>query len=104
LTCPGVPQKLLNYMAAARPIVSFEGSRWILEHGRTGWLVENGDERAFADGVLRLLDDPRLAASLAMSARAVVLERYDWDRIASRVERVYRRLTEGAPVRKLRHG
>jgi glycosyltransferase involved in cell wall biosynthesis len=92
LRCTGVPQKLLNYMAAARPIVSYEGSRWILEHGRTGWLVEDGDERAFAEGVLRLLADPSLAASLAMTARDVALERYDWDRMAARVERVYDRL------------
>jgi glycosyltransferase involved in cell wall biosynthesis len=92
LSCTGVPQKLLNYMAAARPIVSFEGSRWILEHGRTGWLVEDGNDRSFADGVLRLLGDPSLAASLAMTARDVVLERYDWDRMATRVERVYGRV------------
>jgi len=99
--CTGVPQKLLNYMAAARPIVSFEGSRWILEHGRTGWLAEDGNDRSFADGVLRLLGDPSLAASLAMSARDVVLKRYDWDRIAGRVERVYGRLSARS---ERRHG
>jgi glycosyltransferase involved in cell wall biosynthesis len=35
--CDGVPQKLMNYMAAARPTVSFAGSAAHLRHGETGW-------------------------------------------------------------------
>ena len=49
----GTPQKLLNYMAAGKPIVSFAGSGAILEHGLNGWLVPGDDDVLFADAALR---------------------------------------------------
>lgn len=56
--CPGVPMKLLNYMASGAPIVSFEGSSRYLVDGQSGIVVPNEDVRSFAAGVLGLLADP----------------------------------------------
>lgn len=91
--CGGVPQKLLNYMAAGKPIVSFAGSAKVLEHGLTGWLVPDEDVRAFGQGVLHLLREPRLAAQLGANARRHVMTHYGWDRAANLVEAVYDRVT-----------
>ena len=88
--CAGVPQKLLNYMAAGKPIVSFEGSSWVLEHGKTGWLVEDHDLQGFAEGVLRLLDDRALAGSLGTAARELVTRQFSWDHAASAIDSSYR--------------
>ena len=44
--------------------------------GETGLLVPPGNARALADAIVRLLDDPALARSLAERARPRVLERY----------------------------
>ena len=93
--CGGVPQKLLNYMAAGKPIVSFAGSGRVLEHGRTGWLVPDEDVHAFGEGVLHLLEHPRLAAELGANARGEVVRRYSWDHSATLVEAVYDRVTHG---------
>ncbi|HEX5386557.1 MAG TPA: glycosyltransferase family 4 protein [Gemmatimonadales bacterium] len=90
--CAGVPQKLLNYMAAGRPIVSFAGSGAVLEHGRTGWLVPDGDTAAFGRAVLHLLDEPALAESLGAAARRHVADNYSWDRTGANVEAVYQRM------------
>lgn len=90
--CAGVPQKLLNYMAAAKPIVSFAGSGQVLEHGRTGWLVPDEDPDAFGNAVLHLLAQPRLAEALGAAARRQVVEHYSWDRTARLVEVVYERV------------
>ncbi|TVP48083.1 MAG: glycosyltransferase family 1 protein [Gemmatimonadales bacterium] len=87
--CDGIPQKLLNYMAAGCPIVSFAGSAGYLEHGVTGWVVSNGDVEALADGIGHLLDHPRLARGLGEAARHLVVNRYSWDRTAEKVEQVY---------------
>lgn len=89
IDCNGVPQKLLNYMAAGKPIVSFAGSAVGLEHGGTGLLVPDGDVGAFARGVLELFDDPPAARAMGERARRSVVEECSWERTAERVERVY---------------
>jgi glycosyltransferase involved in cell wall biosynthesis len=86
--CDGVPQKMLNYMAAGVGIVSCEGSAALLEHEVTGLVVRNDDDEAFADAMLRLLDHPELRRSLGGHAREAVRAR-TWDATAERVESVY---------------
>lgn len=89
--CDGIPIKLLNYMAAGRPIVSFAGSAPVLCHDRSALLVEDGDTDAFAEAVLALLVDPARAARLGETARREAERNHRWDAIAHRVERAYRR-------------
>jgi glycosyltransferase involved in cell wall biosynthesis len=88
--CDGLPQKLLNYMAAAVPIVSFDGSAAHLEHERTGIRVADGDTVGMADAIERLLDDRALAKRLGHAAREQVRRDFSWDGVAARAERVYR--------------
>lgn len=90
--CDGLPMKLLNYMAAALPVVSFRGSARGLEHGRSAWIVEDGDVDGFADGIVRLLRDRELARRLGTAARARVASEASWERTALQVETVYRML------------
>jgi glycosyltransferase involved in cell wall biosynthesis len=58
----GLPQVLLEAMAAATPIVATDvgGVSAALEHGAAGILVAPGDRDALVDGVLRMVDDPAL--------------------------------------------
>lgn len=90
--CDGVPQKLMNYMAAGCPIVSFAGSAAHLRHGVTGWIVESADPAALANGVLHLLDTPELARDLGRAAREAARRDFSWERTAEKVENVYRRM------------
>jgi glycosyltransferase involved in cell wall biosynthesis len=87
VVCPGIPQKLLNYMAAALPTVSFEGSATILRHEETGLIVENGDVEAFAGAIVRLADSYDLRRRLGIAARALIEAEYDWERVAVTFER-----------------
>ncbi len=87
--CPGIPQKLLNYMAAGKAIVSSAGSAKVLEHERTGLIVPNGDADAFAHALLRLADDPALARSLGDSARIDVERTYSWQQSADTLQGIY---------------
>ena len=109
--CPGIPQKLLNYMAAARGIVSFAGSAKLLRDDLTGLVVANRDTDAFARAIVRLADDPTLARRLGNTARAEVIDTATWDRAAVNCEAVYRMLLEGcrqsagsAGFSRLQHG
>ena len=94
MDCDGIPQKLLNYMSAGRPTVSFAGSAPCIEHGKTGWVVTNGDVDAFADGVLNLLDDPDLAERLGRAAQAAVDAQFTWQIAAEKAENLYHRILD----------
>lgn len=87
--CDGVPVKLLNYMAAARPVVSFDSSAPGVRHGETGWLAPGGDDDALGTGMVALLNDPGLATKLGQAARRQVVEHSSWDRAAQICEGVY---------------
>ena len=92
VNCDGIPQKMLNYMAAGRGIVSFETSRGPLEDERTGLVVPDGNITAFANAVLRLLREPGLADALGSAARREVVAHHGWRDVAGKVTSVYRQL------------
>lgn len=104
IDCAGVPQKLLNYMAAGVPVVSFRGAAPVIRHERTGLCVPDEDTDAMAAAIERLLCDRVLAQRLGTAARRWVRRTRSWDRAAEEVEAVYRRVLEagrgtGARVR-----
>jgi len=88
--CDGIPLKLLNYMAAARPVVSFRGSAPGVEHGRNGWLVDKGDVSGFARGIQALVDDPKMARAIGERSRRHVEEHHSWAAMSEAAELVFR--------------
>jgi glycosyltransferase involved in cell wall biosynthesis len=92
--CDGIPQKLLNYMAAGKAIVSFEGSAKNIEDGKNGLIAGNHDIHAFAECVMRLLENSELRFRLGTAAKKRVETNYCWDKVAEKVEGVYRKLVD----------
>jgi glycosyltransferase involved in cell wall biosynthesis len=90
--CHGIPVKLLNYMAAGIPVVSFAGSAPGVRHGESGWLVPDGDIDGFAQGALTLMGNARLADALGSGARRFVEAQHSWGRSAEMLEKIFRRL------------
>jgi len=90
IRCDGIPQKLLNYMAAGMPIATFEGSAAPVRHEVTGLCVPDGDTAAMADAMDRLLTDRGLARTLGDAAREQARREFSWEQVAARVEQVYR--------------
>ena len=84
-----LPSKMFEAMAAARPILlAVDGeARALVERAGAGLCVPPEDGTALAEAVERLRSDPALAARLGAQGRAHVLEHYDRERIAARVER-----------------
>ena len=92
--CPGFPVKLLNYMAAGKPIVVFEGSAKGLQHLHSALVVPDHDWQALGYGMLTLLQDPALARSLGYNARQWAHEHLSWPTLAEKIENVYYELLE----------
>ena len=90
--CDGLPQKLLNYMAAGKPVVSFEGSAKHLVDGEHGVVVADNDTEAFAAAIDQLLADTAFASRLGEAGRRMVLSRLSWGAAADEIEAVYHRM------------
>jgi len=89
---PGHPIKLLNYMAAAKPIVCFEGAAKGVRHMHEAYVVPDHDWQELGRGILALLRDPELAARLGEGAKAAVTRDFDWSQLCRRVEEIYESL------------
>ncbi|HET7559693.1 MAG TPA: 1,4-alpha-glucan branching protein domain-containing protein, partial [Limnochordia bacterium] len=61
----------------------------VVEHERTGLLVEPGNADAWAAALARLLDDPELRRRLSARAAADVRARWGWDKVAQATEALY---------------
>jgi 1,2-diacylglycerol 3-alpha-glucosyltransferase len=90
--CPGHPVKLLNYMLAGRPIVSFSGGAKGVRHLHDAYIVPNHDCEGLGNGIVTLLNDRLLAAKLGANARATVLANFDWRHICARIAGIYDKL------------
>lgn len=90
----GTRLKILEALAAGCPVVSTPlGAEGLaLRPERELLLAE--DAPGFAQQVLRLLAEPALAQRLARAGRERV-QRYDWEQIAPRLERVYQDTLRG---------
>ncbi|HEY3412714.1 MAG TPA: glycosyltransferase [Armatimonadota bacterium] len=83
----GTRLKILEAMAAGRPVVSTSlGAEGLETRDREHLLIADTSSD-FAESILQILRDDALAASLARSARALVEERYDWGILVRRLER-----------------
>jgi glycosyltransferase involved in cell wall biosynthesis len=93
-----MPGTLLECFAAGIPAVATKagGIPYIIDHGRTGMLVDLDDHGAMADHVIRLLEDPDLAERMTQAAHAE-LEKYAWTNIRHEWLAVYRELANRAP-------
>lgn len=99
-SCPGFPVKLLNYMAASKPIVCYAGSAKGLRDQAEALVVQDNDWEGFGRAILRLLQDRRLAADLGAQARQAMGLRFDWSVLAQQIEEVYEAVLDS---RKGRH-
>lgn len=88
-SCPGIPVKLLNSMAASRAIVCASGSAKCVCHGYNAYVARNDDADDLADGIELLLSNESLRAELGRRARASLDGIYDWDTIGLATGLVY---------------
>jgi len=90
----GFPLKVLEYLAAGRPVIA-TGTTNVRAlfadrtHLRT---VPPADPPALAAALREVLGDPAAAAAMAGRGRALVLERYTWQRHADHLDGIFREL------------
>ncbi len=85
------PLKLYEYMAAGKAIVASRSGQIadVIEHGKTGLLVQPGNVHDLAEAITQLLQNAALRERLGRAARRQALANHTWDSYISRLEAVY---------------
>ena len=89
----------LEAAACGTPVVASDvgGLRSLVDHGRTGYLVEEPDPEAYAAWVRQILAEPLLAERLSTGS-VLRARRYTWARAAHLLVDIYADLTAGRLV------
>ena len=97
----GFPMVLLEAMGCGLPLVSFDcqtGPADIIQDGKNGLLVPDGDIKGLAAALNRLIEDPALRRQMG-AAGVELAKEYAPDRIAARWEHLFEELQQ-APRRR----
>ena len=91
----GLPLALLEAMAAGRAILATDvgeiGS--VLDHGRAGMIVEPNRSDKLAAGMLHLIEQPELCATMARQAQTLAKNNYSRAHMATQYQQAYRTLS-----------
>jgi glycosyltransferase involved in cell wall biosynthesis len=93
-TAEGFSNSILEYMAAARPVVATAvgGAREAIVEGETGFLVPAGDDALLGARVASLLKEPGRARLMGERGRRVVSEKFSCEAQLSNAEALYEEL------------
>lgn len=85
--------KIMEYMAAGKPIVSFDLKETRFSAQAAAVFVPPNDERAFAEATAGLMDDPEQRARMGKFARARVENELQWSVVGKNLLTAYRFLS-----------
>jgi glycosyltransferase involved in cell wall biosynthesis len=89
----GFPNVILEAMAARLPVISVPAgdAASVVEHGKTGYVVEADDTRSLAAFMTQLAQTPALRKRLGEAGRKRVEQEYSYESLADRLMEVFQR-------------
>lgn len=84
------PGSIMEAFACGLPVVTTRvgGIPYMVQEGETGILVNPGDHRDLARGVIKLLEDQNLSRNLSRNGRKIA-EEHSWNSVLSRLIQLY---------------
>ena len=100
----GFSNSILEYMAAARPVVVTDvgGAREAIIDGESGYIVPPGDDEAMAGRIIALLEDGERARAMGERGRQIVEQRFSCAAQLAATEALYERLLAASAPRAAR--
>jgi glycosyltransferase involved in cell wall biosynthesis len=88
----GCPNAVMEAMACGLPVVAMEAGDipYLVEEGRTGFVVPQGEETTFAERICQLLRDDELCMSMGMAAQRKAEREFRLERLVSETLAVYK--------------
>jgi len=92
------PMAIAEAMAAGVPVVTSNrcGMPYMIDEGKTGFLVDPDDIEALADRMRILLTDVELRSKIGEAARHLAKERFHPDSVAQKTKKVYEEILKKA--------
>jgi glycosyltransferase involved in cell wall biosynthesis len=93
----GISNAIMEYMALGKPVLATRGggTAEIVMDGETGWLVDERDPSALAEGIERLLSDEALRRGMGRAGHARLVAEFTLERLASAHRNLYDELMAG---------
>ncbi len=87
----------LEAMACGRPVVVTDIVGVAEDVGKTGagMVIRQADEDALSRAMFSIIADEKRAARMGQAGRALVEDKYSWEKVALQVERIYREAEDG---------
>lgn len=81
----GYPNVLMEAMAAGRPVVTSDAGEasFLVEDGKTGFVVRRGDSEALVERLATLIADPSLCRQMGEAGWAKALKEFSLDRLVN---------------------
>ncbi len=91
----GLSLALLEAMASGKPVVATRvgGNPELIDHGKTGFLIQPEDEKDLAAHLLNLLSDPGMMQQFGRQASERVREHFSMGQMVDRYRDLYARLS-----------
>jgi glycosyltransferase involved in cell wall biosynthesis len=88
----GCPNVVMEAMACGRAVVAMDAGdvSYLVEEGKTGFVVRRGDETRFADCVMQLLSDEDLCRRMGLAGRAKAEREFGLGRLISETLEAYK--------------
>ena len=93
-TFEGLPYALLEAMAMKLPVIATNvvGTRDVVVHEETGFLVPPGDPEALAQATIALIKEPTSRLKMGRNARQLVCDHFDVKKMVTDTQNVYKTL------------
>jgi|Deesub1362B_J571_1020462.scaffolds.fasta_scaffold02227_5 glycosyltransferase involved in cell wall biosynthesis len=88
------PMVVEQAMAAGKPVVASRvgGIPYLVEDGKSGYLVDYADEKGLANALMKICSDPDTQKRMGQRGREIACQRFDPARIAEKTLEVYRKV------------
>ncbi len=84
--------KVMEYMAAGKPVVAFDLKETRYSLGKFGILIPPGDVEGFACAIERLLREPQLGRRLGAGGQEKIRDQFNWDHSSANLLAAYKSL------------
>jgi glycosyltransferase involved in cell wall biosynthesis len=88
-----LPHKLFQYMFFEKPVIATDclPLKRILQECNCGIVVKSGDPASFAEAIMALYCDPKLAEKLGRNGKKAVMNKYNWAKSEQVLLSIYER-------------